>query len=375
MDKMNKMKRQLGHQPGVVIIGFLFLLFWLPQESFNDGFVLEEIPEKEVRLELAWVIGSGDEGGDFYQPTYFTLDNQGKIYVLDAGNSQIKCFSPAGKLLFAFGRFGQGPGEFSKNAAKLKYLEDGRLYLIDNHQRRIIIFSPEGRPQKVFKLKFFINDIAWKKGRYYLADFIPRRNHHPLHFTSRLDKIEGSFGRVVEPTRGIFKVIQSLPAPIMVESEFALYDLNSLVVTSREEVIYSQRWPYYLAKYDRERKLIKELIGQTDFDLSYPLELEVKGEWVVHKMKGPVGEVFDLIIRADDSLVVPYINPERTFIYFDFYDRDLRLVKRYKLASVVFDPRSRTGLRHLYLDSENRMYCLVVSREDFPALKKYKLLF
>ncbi|MCD6193219.1 MAG: hypothetical protein J7L26_07070, partial [Candidatus Aminicenantes bacterium] len=269
----------------------------------------------------------------------------------------------------------QGPGEFSKNAAKLKYLEDGRLYLIDNHQRRITIFSTEGRPQKVFKLKFFINDIAWKKGRYYLADFIPRRNHHPLHFTPRLDKIEGSFGQVVEPTRGIFKVIQSLPAPIMVESEFALYDLNSLVVASREEVIYSQRWPYYLAKYDREGKLIKELIGQTDFDLSYPLELEVKREWVVHKMKGPVGEVFDLIIRADDSLVVPYINPERTFIYFDFYDRDLRLVKRYKLANVVFDPRSRTGLRHLYLDSENRMYCLVVSREDFPALKKYKLLF
>jgi len=77
-----------------------------------------------------------------------------------------------------------------------------------------------------------------------------------------------------------------------------------------------------------------------------------------------------LTVRADDSLVVPYINPERTFIYFDFYDRDLRLVKRYKLANVVFDPRSRTGLRHLYLDSANRMYCLVVSREDFPALKK-----
>jgi hypothetical protein len=47
-----------------------------------------------------------------------------------------------GQFLFSFGRIGQRPGELSQDASKIKMLEDGRIYLIDNPQRRIKVYSP-----------------------------------------------------------------------------------------------------------------------------------------------------------------------------------------------------------------------------------------
>lgn len=42
----------------------------------------------------------------------FAVSNEGKIFVLDAGDSQVVVFDIEGKRLFSFGRKGHGPGEF-----------------------------------------------------------------------------------------------------------------------------------------------------------------------------------------------------------------------------------------------------------------------
>jgi len=52
-----------------------------------------KILEKPLRAELVLKIGSDKENEDFYKPSSFTVDKNGQIYILDAGNSRIQCFS------------------------------------------------------------------------------------------------------------------------------------------------------------------------------------------------------------------------------------------------------------------------------------------
>ncbi len=98
-----------------------------------------------MKAELIWRIGSDEKNEDFYKPKSFAVDSQGRFFILDSGNSRVQCFSPEGKFLFSFGRAGQGPGELSKEAEKIRILEDGNIYIIDNRQRRINIYNMNGK--------------------------------------------------------------------------------------------------------------------------------------------------------------------------------------------------------------------------------------
>ena len=335
---------------------------------------IPEIPEKQVKAQLQLIIGSDKINEDFFRPEYFFVDQQGNIYVLDSGNSRIQCFSSSGKFKFSFGRFGQGPGEMSKYASKLKLLEDKKLYLIDNYHRRITIFSLRGEYHDSYKLPFPVDDITLKNGKYYLSTFILKEKYEPIKFTSDLKKIEGSFGEIIEPTPRLIEKVQSAPLSILLENEFARMNMTRIVVNSREEIIYSQRWPYYLAKYNRKGKLLKEVYGKTDFDSHFPLEIKVEGESVSRRVTAPTSDLFDIILTKDDKLVVPFINPKRTIIFIDFFDSALNLIKRYKLANKIYDWSKPAGIKHLFINQNNKMYCLIVSREDLPKLKIFRLV-
>ena len=62
----------------------------------------EKIIEKPIRAELRLKIGSDKPNEDFYGPPSFAVGKNGRIYILDSGNSRILCFSPEGNLLFSF---------------------------------------------------------------------------------------------------------------------------------------------------------------------------------------------------------------------------------------------------------------------------------
>jgi len=104
-----------------------------------------KILEKPIRAELILRIGSDKANEDFYKLPAFAVGKNGQIYILDSGNSRIQCFSKEGEFLFGFGRKGQGPGELSNNACKIKILSDGNIYVIDNSQRRINVYNQEGK--------------------------------------------------------------------------------------------------------------------------------------------------------------------------------------------------------------------------------------
>jgi sugar lactone lactonase YvrE len=81
--------------------------------------------------------------GQFYKPFDLALDSTGNIYVTDSGNHRIQKFSPEGEFLTAYGRRGQGPGEFQMMGG-IAINGEGRMYIMDRSTNRLKILSPEG---------------------------------------------------------------------------------------------------------------------------------------------------------------------------------------------------------------------------------------
>jgi len=78
------------------------------------------------------------------QPTGIAFDSAGKrLYIVDTSGHQIRIVSADGKQLSAFGRRGNGNGEF--NFPTMIWRDkDGRLYVTDSLNFRVQIFDSEG---------------------------------------------------------------------------------------------------------------------------------------------------------------------------------------------------------------------------------------
>ncbi|MDA8217910.1 MAG: peptidyl-alpha-hydroxyglycine alpha-amidating lyase family protein [Dehalococcoidales bacterium] len=82
--------------------------------------------------------------GPFNGPTGVALGPAGEIYVSDGyGNARVHKFSPAGALLFSWGRPGRGPGEFWI-AHGIAVDREGVVYIADRENSRVQLFSPNG---------------------------------------------------------------------------------------------------------------------------------------------------------------------------------------------------------------------------------------
>ena len=69
-----------------------------------------------IKIELVRTIGdidTLDENLAFNMPSDIVMNDDGNIYILDAGNCRVQKFDSEGKFLASFGREGQGPGEFN----------------------------------------------------------------------------------------------------------------------------------------------------------------------------------------------------------------------------------------------------------------------
>jgi hypothetical protein len=68
----------------------------------------------------------------------------GIVLVCDLGDQSVKAFSTDGRLLWRFGRRGQGPGEFL-GFTDLKPAADGTFWVADSENGRVTILSPTGK--------------------------------------------------------------------------------------------------------------------------------------------------------------------------------------------------------------------------------------
>ena len=85
----------------------------------------------------------------FLQPSAVAVGKNHGIYVLDGVNNQVKVFDEKGAFLFSFGSRGAAKGQF-ESPLGLTIDSAGRVFVADTGNRRVQLFSAEGKPQSEF---------------------------------------------------------------------------------------------------------------------------------------------------------------------------------------------------------------------------------
>jgi hypothetical protein len=72
-----------------------------------------------------------------------TVARDGRVYVLELTDRQVRVFGPDGARLHVVGRAGQGPGEFRSEDLRMGFVGD-TLWVNDRSHGRIALFQPDG---------------------------------------------------------------------------------------------------------------------------------------------------------------------------------------------------------------------------------------
>jgi DNA-binding beta-propeller fold protein YncE len=87
----------------------------------------------------------GEEAGEFIYPTDVAFAPDGRIFVSEyGGNDRVNIFSRAGEYLGSFGSPGSGEGQFSRPSAICVDGQRGKLYVADACNHRIAIYNLDG---------------------------------------------------------------------------------------------------------------------------------------------------------------------------------------------------------------------------------------
>ena len=84
----------------------------------------------------------GDGDGQFDAPYGIAVDDSGKVYVADTGNSRVQVFGGDGEFLFGWGSLGAGEGQFDRPAGIA--VVGQAVYLTDQRDFRVKVFSDTG---------------------------------------------------------------------------------------------------------------------------------------------------------------------------------------------------------------------------------------
>ena len=99
---------------------------------------------------LKFALGTGTKGmepGQFSQPHFITVSKSREIFVSDTFNARIQKFTPEGQFITAWGRIGDGPGEFLYNGylSRVDVDNQGFVYVREFDGGRIQKYTEDGK--------------------------------------------------------------------------------------------------------------------------------------------------------------------------------------------------------------------------------------
>ena len=117
---------------------------------FFSWLLADRVMAAEVNLTMARHLHT--ISGEFRQPSDVEVNDKGDIYIVDGVNHRIRVYMENGRVLFAFGHQGEGPGQFLFPLG-IDLDAQGRIYVADSGNGRIQIFSPIGEYISSIKLE------------------------------------------------------------------------------------------------------------------------------------------------------------------------------------------------------------------------------
>lgn len=113
--------------------------------DFKTHMVIRFSPEGRVLGSHGRWLRPGENRKRLNQPTDVAFGPDGDVYVADGyGNSRIVRLSPTGRFLGDWGRRGRRPGQF-RTPHSIAVDAQGRVFVADRANRRVQVFSREGR--------------------------------------------------------------------------------------------------------------------------------------------------------------------------------------------------------------------------------------
>lgn len=125
------------------------------------------VEHREVRhlhLQPGVAIGAAEEGpSSLADIRSFTVDRQGRLYVLEAQAQEVRVFDSIGAHLRTVGRRGAGPGEFAM-ANGIALDRQDRLWVYDPGNSRVTIFDTSGTLAGTHLLSITSYGYVWDGG-------------------------------------------------------------------------------------------------------------------------------------------------------------------------------------------------------------------
>jgi hypothetical protein len=126
---------------------------WRPVDAaaFGDRLYVVDAGNHQIRIfdkakgELIKAIGDkGEPGERLERPTNLAFDTEGSLYVTDAGRFQVLKFDRDGHFQATIGKPGDNLGHFARPKG-ISLDRDGRLYAVDASFNNVQIFNKDGR--------------------------------------------------------------------------------------------------------------------------------------------------------------------------------------------------------------------------------------
>lgn len=144
--------RSRTHRVAGVRLAFLLPLALLPGCGGTDGETLPEAPGRppagrsiaETEWRTVFRVGGSLQDTLLLQPARIAASGAG-VSLADLHGGRVLRFDPEGRLLWSFGRKGGGPDEIA-HPRDLKLDREGRTWLLDVGNGRLVVLSPDGRP-------------------------------------------------------------------------------------------------------------------------------------------------------------------------------------------------------------------------------------
>ncbi len=131
----------------------------------------KKYPVEELKYKIEMEISEDTSQYVFNSISDFAEDKDGNIYMIDAGECNIKKFDKNGNFIKVFSHKGSGPGEI-ENAVSLIITSDDRLITFDVKRMTFIVFDSDGnfvtsnKTEDFFPMGFTIdeNDMIYTVG-------------------------------------------------------------------------------------------------------------------------------------------------------------------------------------------------------------------
>lgn len=334
---------------------------WKGKIEKENGITIVKNPKEPIYGEDVFIIdeelsfGDDEEDEDymFSDVSHITVDNDGRIYVLDRRESHVKLFDQDGKYVRTIGRKGQGPGELNNPI----FVYFPRNELLVTQFGRLSFFSPEGE---------FLRVVLMKKDSPSRARCDSRRN---IIGTSSVFDPETpyyalkKYNSEIEPIKELARVkIQRKPGVINPFSP-NIY----MSVDDEDNIIFGYSKDYELQIFNPEGDLTKKIIREYDPVGITEEEKEEATQEAPPQIKFEFSKYHPAFLRfVHDETGRLYVQSNEkgegnNVYYHDVFDRDGRYIAKVQLRQypVIF----RNG----------KLYSLEENEDGYQVIKRYKI--